>query len=196
LNDDLTATTLSSLGPDAAPFVTELAPESLRIVAAACDSDALVVALVPSETEARPASDVRRVSVGAAAKRTARRSPLPAELRLCPYRRPCQAFQPPDTEGGLTFPVDVARMAGTTVVAMTAQGIVRVASTRDDGGTWTPFSVAFDAAELAEDEPRLSLPGRLLALGERLLLYGGARRHDHPYFVLVSDDQGASFRAP
>jgi hypothetical protein len=92
--------------------------------------------------------------------------------------------------------MDVARVSGVTVIALTNGDIVRVASSRDDGRTWTPLSVVYDAAEAGPEATGLPPPGRLLALGEHLLLYGGAQRRDQAYLVLGSEDQGASWRAP
>ena len=92
--------------------------------------------------------------------------------------------------------MDLARVRGTTIVALTMGGVVRVASSRDDGRTWTPFSVAFDEAEHRELRTDVPIAGRLLVLGERVFLYGGGNKPQHTYPVLVSDDLGASFRAP
>jgi hypothetical protein len=86
---------------------------------------------------------------------------------------------------------------GATILAWERHGITRVTSSRDDGRTWTPVAVAFDAAEHpAVRARRLRAPARLLPLGERVLLYGGAERADQDYLLLVSDDLGASFRTP
>jgi hypothetical protein len=35
-----------------------------------------------------------------------------------------------------------------------------------------------------------------LALDDQLILYGGAERSDQAYLVLMSDDQGASWKSP
>jgi hypothetical protein len=78
---------------------------------------------------------------------------------------------------------------------VTTGGIVRVVSSRDDGVTWTPSSVAFDAAEFPELKSEASIPSRLLALGGRLLLYGVASKSTQSYSLLISQDQGASFHA-
>jgi hypothetical protein len=101
----------------------------------------------------------------------------------------------------LRAPLDLARVAGTTIIATTHHGLVRTASSRDNGQTWAPFVVAFDAA--AQASPRAQVqgvdiqePGRLLVLGKRVLLYGGAPRPEMIYPVLASDDFGASWRSP
>ena len=98
--------------------------------------------------------------------------------------------------GGLgtpQYPLDIARVGGATVLAVPTQGIVRVASSRDDGRTWTPFSVAFDP----ESQPSAvgsGAPERLLVVGARVLLHGIPRASGESYPVLFSDDQGASWR--
>ena len=75
-------------------------------------------------------------------------------------------------------------------------GVVRVVSSRDEGRTFTPAIVAFDAAEYAELGLSRRPPFRLLALGERLLLFGSTVKGADTYPVLASDDQGVSFRTP
>lgn len=170
-------TVVMSLGPDSAPYAADLADEKQRIVAATCDSRALVVALVPEGVEAE--------------------EPRRGDLRLCPYRKPCVPMRLPDWgERGLAFPFDVARLDGTTVVAATAHGITRVSSTRDDGRTWTPPAAAFDRESGAREGLEMPAPWRLLAVGGRLLLYGGGRKSDDAYWLLISEDHGASFRSP
>jgi hypothetical protein len=169
------ALSVSFLEPGGATQATELAPASFSVVAAACDERALVVAL---ESE---------------------RNPGPPLLKLCHFGARCSAMAMPRPSAGelpAGVPVDVARVRGTTIVALTTGGIVRVASSRDDGRTWTPLSVAFDEAEQPDLRTSVRVPGRLLALGDRVFLYGGAARSQHTYPVLASDDHGASFRTP
>lgn len=176
LSDDLSSISVSSLGPDGPPFHATLGPADQGVVAAACDAEGLV-ALVQS---------------GAKNDEHAR-----AKLWFCPFRRRCAAMPPPDPGlGDLPLPADVARVSGTTVVAVTRQGIVRVASSRDGGRSWTPFSVAYDSGEQMPEAMGLPAPGRLLALDDRLVLYGGAQRPDQAYLVLASDDGGASWHTP
>ena len=74
--------------------------------------------------------------------------------------------------------------------------IVRVASSRDSGRSWTPWSVAYDAGEAQPSAMGLPPPARLLGLDDKLILYGGAQRSDQAYLVLVSEDQGASWKNP
>ena len=87
-------------------------------------------------------------------------------------------------------------MRGTTVLAVTTRDIVRITSSRDEGRTWTPFYVAFDAAEHPELRVDVRTPSHLLTIDGRVFLYGGANRVSQSYSVLVSDDHGASFRTP
>lgn len=169
-------TVVMSLGPDSAPYAADLAEGHERILAATCDSRALVVALLARGEKAAP--------------------PV-VRLRVCPYRKPCRDMALPDWGArGLTYPLDVARLGGTTVVASAAHGITRVSSTRDDGRTWTPPAVAFDRESGREQGLEMPAPFRLLAVGERVLLYGGGRSPNDAYWMLVSDDHGASFRTP
>jgi hypothetical protein len=175
LSDDGRTTLVTSLGPDAAPENHAVAPADREVFAAACDERALTAAI---KTESS-----REVS-----------------LYLCPYRARCTPMALPRFAGvGALprFPLDIARIAGTTILAVTAHGVVRVSSTRDDGKTWTPFTVAFDEAEHPETAKLdVRTPSRLLAVGERLFLYGGATKAKQTYSVIVSDDSGASWRAP
>jgi hypothetical protein len=169
-----------SSGPDRAPFAADLADAEARVVSSSCDATALVVALLPNARGVSP-----RAAGGA------------VSLRLCPYAKPCIDLAPPDFgESGLVYPVDVARVDGTTVVSKFAHGVTRVSSSRDQGKTWTPAAVAFDAESVREQGLDLPAPWRLLRANSRLFLYGGASRADGAYWVLVSDDAGASFRAP
>jgi len=89
---------------------------------------------------------------------------------------------------------DVARVNGTTVIAVVTAGVVRVASSRDNGQSWTPAAVAFDATEHPGFAADALIPNRLTPLGPRLLLHGAPNRAGQSYALLVSDDQGASFR--
>ncbi len=167
-------TLVTSLGPDGAPQSADLAPASMTVVSAACDEDALVAALTPA--------DSRQVA-----------------FELCPYRQPCRPLATPAFEGvgaRPQLPLDVARLDGATILAVTMHGIVRVASTRDDGRTWTPYSVAFDPEAHPEVRTSVQAPVQLLAAGKRVLLYGGSNRPADTYPVLISDDLGAAWRTP
>jgi hypothetical protein len=160
---------VTSTGPDAPPTTVPLAPADVTVFATTCDAGTLVAAL------------------------TREGSPQVTLMR-CPLRATCVSMPLP-TFGGLgtpQYPLDIARVGGATVLAVPTQGIVRVASSRDDGRTWTPFSVAFDP----ESQPSAGsgVPERLLVVGARVLLHGIPRASGESYPVLFSDDQGASWR--
>jgi len=155
------------------PPRTELAVEGPHtLLAAACDARGLVLA--------------------------ARRDGAPTvDVTLCRTEGRCQPLKLPATPPFtplVASDLDVARVAGTTVIAVAHAGIVRVISSRDDGRSWTPPTVAFDSGEDASRAFRDTVPVELLAIGSRLLLYGAARSPDAPYPLLVSTDHGASFR--
>lgn len=161
-----------SSGPAGAPEVTELGPGSLELFALACDESGLVAAL-----------------------RSERRREV--QLVLCEHRGRCAPMPTPQFDGKpVRYPLDLARTAGATIVAVNMHDLVRVTSTRDDGRTWTPFSLAFDGKAHPDVRTEVAVPGRLLALGERVFLYGGADRPSASYPVLISEDLGASFKAP
>jgi hypothetical protein len=161
-----------SQGPDGPPEVSALAPAEEEIAGISCDRTALVAALVlPKDASGR----------------------RPLRLRLCPYREACRDLGLPDTgRDRLYYPADIARLGGDTIVARTSGGITRVSSSRDDGRTWLPWTVAFDRASTGGD---LAAPFLLLVVGDDVLLYSGARAGGS-YPLLVSDDHGASFHAP
>jgi hypothetical protein len=173
VSDDGNFFTVRSVAGDEAPRVADLVPESDTLLTVACDERALV-ALVKAEN--KPS----------------------AALYLCPFASRCRAIAAPAL-GSVNLSddnVDLARVHGATVLSLTTGGIVRVASSRDDGRTWTPFAVAFDAAEYPDVKADVRVPGRLLAVGGRVFLYGGATKSAQSYSLLMSDDQGASFRTP
>lgn len=158
-----------------APSLTmPLAPTGAKIVSAACDEDTLIAALQPKDK-------------------------APLGLWACRYGASCSELRLPDF-GSLTANVlpklDLARVDGVTIVAVPMHGVVRVTSSRDDGKSWTPPAVAFDIEAHPEVRTQVALPARLLALGKRVFLYGGASKPSMTYPVLVSDDYGASFRTP
>lgn len=174
LNGDGRLTMVTSAGPDGPPSSTPLAGSELAVVASACDADALVAAVKTERGR-------------------------DANLLVCPYRQRCRALPLPRFAGvGALprFPLDVARVEGTTVLSVVMHSVVRVASTRDDGRSWTPWTVAFDAAAHPDLHVHVKLPGRLLVLGKRVLLYGGGKTPSETYPLLVSEDLGASWRAP
>lgn len=161
-----------SHGPEAPPEIAALAPAEEEVAGISCDRTALVAALVlPQDVSKR----------------------RPLRLRLCPYRQVCRDLNLPDTgPGPLYYPADVARVGGDTIIARTSGGITRVSSSRDDGRTWLPWTVAFDRVSTGGDQPA---PFHLLVVGDEVLLYSGARAGG-TYPLLVSDDHGASFHAP
>ncbi len=160
-----------SHGPGAPPQLAVLSNGD-PIASIACDASALVAVLV---SESDPMG--RR----------------PVHLRICPFSRPCSDMSSPESgDSVLYYPVDVARVGGDTVVARTADGITRVTSSRDDGRSWTPWTVAYDREVSGAAEPA---PFRLLTVGDSVLLFSGAAP-GRSYPLLVSTDHGASFHAP
>ncbi|HWZ91973.1 MAG TPA: sialidase family protein [Polyangiaceae bacterium] len=159
---------------DGTAHATQLAPESSTVYALACDERALV-ALVRAQNAKS------------------------SELYACPFGGRCALFSGPRNDalpGLYDQTLDVARVHGTTVLAVGTKDTVRVSSSRDEGRTWTPFYVAFDVAEHPEVRADVRVPSRLLTIDGRLFLYGGANRATQSYSVLISDDHGASFRTP
>jgi hypothetical protein len=154
----------------AEPQPSELSPLSERVLGVSCDERSLVAL-------------------------TAERERL--HLRLCPFGGRCgELALPANVQSAAASAVDVAKLKGTVVLSVAQDGVVRVVSSRDEGRTFTPAVVAFDAAEYPELALTRRAPARLLALGERLLLLGGPVKGNDTYPVLASDDQGVSFRAP
>jgi hypothetical protein len=169
LRNDGNGTLVVSLVSGGEPTTARLASESEEIVAVACDDRVLVAAT-------RPEGGRR------------------ASLRRCTFRGPCEPMPSPDlgrADLGLDYPLDLARVSGTTVVALTMGNLVRVVSARDGGG-WTPPAVAYDGE--VHPLPAARRPTRLLTLGRRLLLHGVGAKPSDTYGLLYSDDQGASFR--
>lgn len=160
-----------SHGPGAPPQVALLAPKGSRLGGVSCDHSALTATLVGPDR-----GGFRDLVV-----------------RLCPFREACRDLPLPAMAGAaLYYPADVARMNGDTVLSRSVGGITRVTTSRDDGKTWSPWIVVYDGAEQGQS---IAAPFRLLAVGDALLLYSGARQPS-PYPLLVSDDHGASFHAP
>jgi hypothetical protein len=148
---------------------SELSPIGERIVGTGCDERSLVAL-------------------------TASRERL--HLRVCPFGGRCGELPLPAAIASAPAAADVTKLKGTIVLSAVQEGVVRVVSSRDEGRTFTPPVVAFDAAEHPELAGGRRAPGRLLSLGDRLLLFGSAARSSEPYLVLASDDQGVSFRTP
>ena len=152
------------------PTLSELSPISEQVLGTGCDERSLVAL-------------------------TADRERL--HLRLCPFGGRCGELPLPVLlSGASSSAVDVAKLKGTLVLSVAEGGVVRVVSSRDEGRSFTPPVVAFDAAEYPELGAARRPPSRLLALGDRLLLFGGAAKASDGYLLLASDDQGVSFRTP
>jgi BNR/Asp-box repeat len=152
-----------------------LAPADRHLLAFSCDTRS-AVAVLSDDTRQEPAS-----------------------FRLCPALERCRDLPVPAAvaaEGGGSLALSAARARGATILALAREGIVRIFSSRDDGQTWTPPVVAYDAAEAPESPDFRVTPTRLLSLGDRVLLYAGADREHPSYAVLASDDLGASWHAP
>ncbi len=173
-SQDGSFTTVSSIAIGRDPAVTPLMPATYSVVASACDAGGLVV-LARSPKERVPF------------------------LYFCEYERSCTKMAGPNLPGMpdlLDYATDVARVSNVTVIAFGMGKLVRVSSSRDRGQSWTPLTVAFDDEEYGNYGADVRAPTRLLALGKRLVLHGAAQRSGQSYGLLVSDDQGASFRAP
>ena len=162
-----------SQGPGAPPQAAMLSEAEERLVSLSCDDSALVAVLAGAETA---------------------EGWVPATVRLCPFRRPCRDLLVPELGEGLYFPVDAVRVSGDTVVARSYAGVTRATSSRDDGRSWAPWVVAFDAE--SSQLPESAAPVRLLKVGERVILAGVPSSERAPYVQLASDDHGASFHAP
>jgi hypothetical protein len=172
LSEDRRRKIVRTVTPESAGVDATLAPAEARVFAASCDDRALVVAV--GHEGLRDVQLFNCAYLGACAP-----MPLPRLGANGPFVR---------------FPLDVARAFGTTVIAANMHGIIRVTSSRDDGRSWTPFTVAFDAEAHPDLHFDIPLPDRLWVSGRRVLLYGasGAPRATFP--VLASEDLGASFR--
>jgi hypothetical protein len=163
-----------TMTPEGAAVDAVLAPAEARVFAASCDDRVLVVAVGHEGT--------REVA-----------------LYACGYLGSCTAMPLPHLGASgppVRYPFDVARIDGATIIAAPMHGIVRVTSSRDEGRSWTPFTVAFDPdahADLHFDAPS---PDHLFVSGKRVLLYGLAPNPGATFPVLVSEDLGASFRTP
>jgi hypothetical protein len=165
---------VSSIEADGTAHATQLAPESSTVYSLACDERALVLLVRAQASKS-------------------------SQIFACPFAGRCGLLTGPASDalpGLYDQTLDIARVRGTTVLAVTTNDIVRVSSSRDEGRTWTPFYVAFDLAEHPEVRVDVRVPSRLLNIDGRLFLYGGGNRAPQSYSVLVSDDHGASFRTP
>ncbi len=170
VQSDGEAARVVSVTPGGESTVAPLGQSGDVLVAVACDERALVAALRPPKSTTMT-------------------------LAQCSFGAACAPLSAPNLgrpELGLDYPLDLARVAGTTVLALRMGNVVRVTSTRDGGTSWAPLSVAYDGGEQALSPSRM--PTALLTIGRRVLLHGSAVRPNDTYGLLYSDDQGASFR--
>jgi hypothetical protein len=91
--------------------------------------------------------------------------------------------------------LDVARLRGAIVVAVTQGSVVRVVSTRDDGRSYTPFTIALDHGDNLATDRSGHFPAQLLAVAGSVLIIEEASTSASPTLALVSDDLGASWHA-
>lgn len=160
-----------SLDSGVALSSARLGAASDRVLASACDEHSLLAALQPAKSAS-------------------------LQLVLCRFGATCAPISAPlrAAQQSASFAIDLARVDGVSVIAVAMNGIVRVTSSRDDGRSWTPFAVAFDAEAYPEVRTNVATPTQLLTVGKRVLLYGGSPKPAMTYPLLVSDDFGASFR--
>jgi hypothetical protein len=171
-SEDRRSKIVRSILADGSESRATLVDADARVLATGCDAGALVAVV--------GAPGTREIS-----------------LHHCAFDGACRLMNVPPigaTEGGPRYPVDVARLGGVTVLSTSMHGIVRVASTRDDGETWTPWVVAYDSMAHEDLATPPVPPVQLLVIGTRLMLYGGADAPSGVYPVLFSDDAGASWR--
>jgi len=174
MSEDRRHKVVRTVTPEGAAVDALLAGPDARVFATACDDRAMVVA------------------VGHEATRD-------AELFACGYLGSCTPMPLPRLGAAgpeVRYPFDVARVEGTTVLATPMHGIVRVTSSRDDGRSWAPLTIAYDAEAHPELRFDVAEPDHLFVAGKRVLLYGIPPRGSGTFPVLVSEDHGASFRAP
>jgi len=112
----------------------------------------------------------------------------------CSFGGNCRETTPPEIGNfGVEAAVDIARVGGATVVAVTNRSLVRVTSTRDEGRSWSPLSIVLDPSDLGLGTNG-ELKVRLLSIDRALLLV--AADTSGTSLGLRSDDLGASWRAP
>jgi hypothetical protein len=117
-------------------------------------------------------------------------------LWLCVADQPCKALPTPTLLQGLALEgIDIARQKGASIVAVTQGSLVRVLSTRDDGRSYTPFTVAIDRRESGAAGRHALRPAQLLAVANTLLLVQESQEKAGSALALSSVDQGASWRA-
>lgn len=118
------------------------------------------------------------------------------ELWLCQTDQACRQLPSPAALQGLALDgIDIARHKGATIVAVTQGSLVRVLSSRDDGRSYTPFTIAVDRAELEATAARALRPAQLLAIANSLLLIQEPVAGSGASLAVVSIDQGASWHS-
>jgi hypothetical protein len=118
------------------------------------------------------------------------------ELWLCVVDQPCRMLPSPAALQGLTVQgIDIARQKGASIVAVTQGSLVRVLSTRDDGRSYTPFTVAIDRRDSGLAARNTLRPAQLLAVANTLLLMQEWTSGAGDALALSSGDQGASWHA-
>jgi hypothetical protein len=173
LSPDRRTKMVRSTTPEGVETEAPFAPAEMRVFSVSCDSRAAVVAAGREGT--------RDVS-----------------LFSCAYLGECKQIAMPRLGKSTVpkYPLDVARIDGVIVVAAPMHGITRVASSRDEGRSWTPFTVAYDPESHPEQRFDVKSVDRLRVSGRRLLLVGSGTRAETTFPTLASDDSGASWRAP
>ncbi len=117
-------------------------------------------------------------------------------LWMCAVDQPCRELPAPSPLIGMTVDgIDVARQKGATVVAVTQGALVRVLSSRDDGRSYTPFTVAIDHQDACPLELAAYQPAQLLSIANSLLILQEPASGSGPTLALSSSDQGASWHA-
>jgi hypothetical protein len=173
LSPDRRTKVVRSTTPEGVETDAPFAPAEARVFSVSCDSRAAVVA-------------------------AGREGTRDVALFSCAYLGECQQIAMPRLGKSVVpkYPLDVARVDGVIVVAVPMHGITRVASSRDDGRSWTPFTVAYDPDSHPDQRFDVKSMDRLRVSGRRLLLVGNGTRAETTFPTLASDDQGASWRAP
>jgi hypothetical protein len=179
-----------------AEFVLDLSPDhrSKMVRSVSRQGTSSAVSFAPAEARVFSVScDGSKVVIG-----TGHEGSRDVELVACSFGGSCEPVPLPRVSAGsfTKFPLDVARVDGVTVVAVTMRGIVRVASSRDDGVSWTPLIVTFDPDERSGWKGGADGAARLVTNGHRLLVAGGSTTRSSSYWALASDDAGASWHSP
>ncbi len=115
---------------------------------------------------------------------------------LCIFDQSCKPLPtPPIFEDSSAGGIDVARTRGSIVIAITQGSVVRVVSSRDDGRSYTPFTVVIDHDECSSTPHSDYSPANLLAIAGNLILTQEATSDKIHTLAIVSNDFGASWHA-